>query len=82
MNKSLNHWTEVKTAWLVAELGTLSAAADALGVHRATVLRHVDLLESAVGVKLFQRHAKGYEPTEAGRELINVASLVDEQLNN
>lgn len=80
MDKAFNYWTEVKTAWKVAELGTLSAAGNALGVHRATVQRHVDALEDALGIKLFQRHARGYEPTDAGKELINVASLVDEQL--
>ena len=51
-------------------MGTVSGAAEALGVHHATVIRHVDALEKRLGVKLFQRHARGYTPTEAGRDLL------------
>ena len=47
-------------------MGTVSGAAQALGVHHATVIRHIDALEGRLGVKLFQRHARGYTPTEAG----------------
>jgi PadR family transcriptional regulator AphA len=31
------------------------------------VIRHIDAIEARLGVKLFQRHARGYTPTEAGR---------------
>jgi DNA-binding transcriptional LysR family regulator len=57
----------------VARLGTVSGAAEVLGVHHATVIRHIDALERRLGVKLFQRHARGYTPTEAGRDLLKVA---------
>jgi DNA-binding transcriptional LysR family regulator len=67
------NWDEVRTAWQVARLGTVSGAADVLGVHHATVIRHIDALEKRLGAKLFQRHARGYTPTEAGRDLLNVA---------
>lgn len=78
----MDHWTEIRTAFVVAQLGTISAAADALGVHRATVNRHVDLLEQAFGTKLFQRHARGYEPTDAGRDLLDVAGRADEMFSD
>ncbi|MFT4620401.1 MAG: DNA-binding transcriptional LysR family regulator, partial [Polaromonas sp.] len=38
-------WDEIRTAFHVARLGTVSGAADALGVHHATVIRHIDALE-------------------------------------
>ncbi len=76
----MKHWNEVRTAYAVVRLGTVSAAAQALGVHRATVIRHIDLLESSLGARLFQRHARGYTPTEAGRELERVAPAAQEQL--
>lgn len=66
-------WDEIRTAWQVARLGTVSGAADALGVHHATVIRHIDALEGRLGAKLFQRHARGYTATDAGRELLDVA---------
>lgn len=72
-------WSEIKTAYQVAKLGTISAAAESLGVHRATVIRHIDALEAELGQKLFQRHAKGYTPTEVGLDLLQVAKTTDEQ---
>ncbi|MBW7920540.1 MAG: LysR family transcriptional regulator [Rubellimicrobium sp.] len=75
----MDNWDEIRTAYQVARLGTVSGAADALGVHHATVIRHVDALESRLGVKLFQRHARGYTATEAGRDLLQVAQVTDDQ---
>ena len=75
----MESWDEIRTAYHVARLGTVSGAAEALGVHHATVIRHVDALEARLGVKLFQRHARGYTPTEAGEDLLRVAQATDEQ---
>ena len=72
-------WDEIRTAYQVARLGTVSGAADVLGVHHATVIRHIDALEKRLGTKLFQRHARGYTPTESGRELLKVAQTTEEQ---
>ena len=77
----MNEWNEIQTAYEVARLGTLSAAADELGVHRATVLRHIDALEGRLGVKLFIRNAKGYLPTDSGKDLLRVAQATNEQFN-
>lgn len=75
----VKNWNEIRTAAQVAKLGTVSAAAAALGVHRATVIRHVETLEEALGGKLFQRHARGYTPTEAGDDLLRVAQATNDQ---
>ncbi|MEP3442178.1 MAG: LysR family transcriptional regulator [Sulfitobacter sp.] len=77
----MESWDEVRTAYQVARRGTVSGAAEALGVHHATVIRHIDALEARLGVKLFQRHARGYTPTEAGEDLLRVAQATDDQLN-
>src|SRR5210317_620204 len=77
----MDNWDEVRTAYQVARLGTVSGAADVLGVHHATVIRHIDALEKRLGVKLFQRHARGYTPTEAGADLLRVAQATDDQFN-
>lgn len=60
-------------------MGTVSGAADVLGVHHATVIRHIDALEARLGTKLFQRHARGYTATEAGHDLLQVAQATDDQ---
>jgi DNA-binding transcriptional LysR family regulator len=75
----LDSWDEVRTAWQVARLGTVSGAAEALGVHHATVIRHIDALERRLGARLFQRHSRGYTPTEAGRDLLKVAETAADQ---
>lgn len=77
--RSMNNWDEIRTAFQVARLGTVSGAAEQLGVHHATVIRHIDALEQRLGVKLFQRHARGYTATEAGRDLLQVAQATDDQ---
>ncbi|EIE50181.1 DNA-binding transcriptional LysR family regulator [Salipiger aestuarii] len=75
----MTNWDEIRTAFQVARIGTVSGAAEVLGVHHATVIRHIDALEQRMGVKLFQRHARGYIPTEAGRDLARVAQTTDDQ---
>lgn len=75
----MDNWDEIRTAFEVAQVGTVSGAAEKLGVHHATVIRHIDALEQRLGVKLFQRHARGYTPTEAGQDLMQVATATDDQ---
>jgi DNA-binding transcriptional LysR family regulator len=75
----MDNWDEIRTAYQVARLGTVSGAADVLGVHHATVIRHIDALEKQLGTKLFQRHARGYTATEAGVDLLSVAQATDDQ---
>jgi DNA-binding transcriptional LysR family regulator len=75
----MENWDEIRTAFQVARLGTVSGAAEVLGVHHATVIRHIDALEKRLGAKLFQRHARGYTPTESGRDLLAVAQTTEEQ---
>ena len=75
----MDNWDEIRTAYQVARNGTVSGAAEILGVHHATVIRHIDALEGRLGVKLFQRHARGYSATEAGVDLLQVAQTTDDQ---
>lgn len=75
----MDNWDEIRTAFQVARMGTVSGAAEVLGVHHATVIRHIDALEGRLGVRLFQRHARGYTATEAGQDLLRVAQTTDDQ---
>ena len=77
----MDNWDEIRTAYQVARLGTVSGAAEVLGVHHATVIRHIDALEKRLGVKLFQRHTRGYTATEAGQDLLRVAQATDDQFS-
>ncbi len=73
------NWDEVRTAYQVARIGTVSGAAEVLGVHHATVIRHIDALEARLGTKLFQRHPRGYTATEPGLELLKIAQATEDQ---
>jgi DNA-binding transcriptional LysR family regulator len=75
----MDNWDEIRTAYQVARMGTVSGAAEVLGVHHATVIRHIDALETSLGAKLFQRHARGYTATEAGQDLLSIAGVADDQ---
>jgi DNA-binding transcriptional LysR family regulator len=77
----VDNWDEIRTAYHVARLGTVSGAAEVLGVHHATVIRHIDALEGRLGAKLFQRHPRGYTATEAGIDLLKVAQTTDDQFS-
>lgn len=77
----MHKWMEIHSAYQVAKAGTVSGAADTLGIHRATVMRHIDSLEVAFGTKLFHRHAKGYTPTEIGRALFSIADQSNQKFD-
>lgn len=77
----MKNWDELRTAYEVAKHGTVTAAAEALNIHRATVLRHIDSLEDELGTKLFQRHGRGYTPTETGKDLLQVAGLAEAEFS-
>lgn len=74
-------WNHIHYALAVARAGTLSGAADQLGVSHSTVLRRVDALEKSLRTRLFHRHARGYVPTEAGRLLMSAAENMQDQLD-
>ncbi len=74
-----DNWDEIRTAFQVARVGTVSGAAEVLGVHHATVIRHIDALEGRLRVKLFQRHPRGYTPTEAGQYLLAAGQTAEDQ---
>ena len=63
-------WDDYRTAYTVAIEGSLSQAAKLLNVNHATVLRHINRLEQSLGLKLFIRHQRGYQLTDAGRVMI------------
>lgn len=63
-------WDHWRSFAAVAEHGSLSAAARALGLTQPTLSRHVDLLEEALGAKLFLRAPQGTDLTDLGHDLL------------
>jgi DNA-binding transcriptional LysR family regulator len=58
-------WNLAQSFLAVMRGGSLSAAARSLGTAQATVRRHVEALEQAIGAALFVRTQSGLLPTEA-----------------
>ena len=66
-------WNQARAFLVAAELGTFTAAAEALGVTQPTVGRQVTALEEELGVTLFERGHGRLELTLAGLELLEQA---------
>ena len=67
-------FTQLRTFALVAELGSLRAAADALGVSEPAVSAAVAALRTDLGDPLFRRTGVGITLTPGGRALAGRAS--------
>ena len=63
-------WDDLRFITALAEHGSLSRTARALGVDHTTVGRHVDTAEQALGVRLFTRSQSGYALTQDGARLL------------
>lgn len=59
---------------------TLAAAAEKLGVDLSTVFRRLNALEARLQVRLFDRSARGYQPTAAGERAAGAAERVETEL--
>lgn len=81
MKTQITDWNDIHVAYQVARLGTLSAAAEFLGVHHSTILRRVNALEERLKTRLFHRHARGYSLTEAGKLLLNTAQGTQDEFD-
>lgn len=63
------NWEWYRTFLKVLETGSLSAAGREMGLTQPTVGRHIENLESTLGLKLFVRSFDGFSPTDAALEL-------------
>jgi len=70
MMKQEPGWELYRTFLEVMRDGSLSGAARKLGLTQPTVGRHVDALESAIGVSLFTRSQRGLNATAAALDLL------------
>lgn len=69
-------WDKLKTFHAAARAGSLTKAAETLGLSQSAVSRQIAALEEALGVTLFHRHARGLIPTEPGNLLFAAAEEI------
>ncbi|TMV13656.1 LysR family transcriptional regulator [Arenibacterium halophilum] len=72
-----SNWDNLRYVLTVAEHGSLSAAARALGVNHATVLRRVSAFEDDHGGAVFEKTATGYRVIPDRERVIEAAREVE-----
>jgi DNA-binding transcriptional LysR family regulator len=66
----------LRHAQALAEHGSFSRAAEALGIAQPSLSRGIKELEERVGLRLFNRSRSGHEPTDFGRVFLQHAGHV------
>ncbi|MBL4835966.1 MAG: LysR family transcriptional regulator [Kordiimonadaceae bacterium] len=66
-------WDDLKYFLVMAEQGSLSAAAKKLNISQPTLSRHLTALENAAGASVFIRTRSGLEKTGLGEQMMRYA---------
>lgn len=70
-------WDNLKVVLAISRTGSLTAAAQHLGVDQSTAGRRLNAFEAELGVILFTRSKAGFVPTEAGMVTIARAEEIE-----
>lgn len=73
-------WDRLRIFRVVAEEGNLTHAGETLRLSQSAISRQIGALENSLGVKLFQRHARGLVLTGEGKMLQRTAREVFERI--
>lgn len=63
-------WDRLRVFLTVADIGSFTRAGRELGLSQSAISRQIGALEAALGVSLFNRHARGLVLTEQGEDLL------------
>jgi DNA-binding transcriptional LysR family regulator len=74
------NWDNLRYVLMVANKGSISAAARELGVNRSTVLRRIDRFQEDLDCHIFKRSAEGYALTLEAEKMISAAREVEATL--
>lgn len=74
-------WADMPFLLSVCEAGSLAGAARIMGVNHSTVFRRIEAVEARLGVRLFERLARGYVMTPAGERFYERAILLCEGMD-
>lgn len=72
--------SQLRTLIQVADLGSLSKAADRMRIAQPALSRQIRMLEDELGTRLFVRHGRGMTVTEQGRTVLSHASHIMREL--
>jgi DNA-binding transcriptional LysR family regulator len=74
------NWDNLRYVLMVANKGSISAAARELEVNRSTVLRRIDTFQQNLNCRIFDRGARGYVLTAEAEKMIDAAREVESTL--
>ena len=72
----MDRWTEIELFVQVAEAGSLSRAAETLGLSNAAASRHLASLEARLGARLVERNTRRLYLTDTGQEFFTRAKTI------
>lgn len=73
--------SQLRTLIHVADLGSLSKAADRMHIAQPALSRQIRLLEEELGISLFARHGRGMLITEQGQKVLQHATRILAELD-
>jgi len=74
------NWDNLRYVLMVANKGSIAAAARELEVNRTTVLRRIDKFQKNLNCRIFDRSKTGYVLTPEAEKMINAAREVEDTL--
>ena len=74
-------WDNLKVALAISRMGSLTQAAQMLGIDQSTAGRRLSALEGDLGVILFVRSKTGFAMTDAGEAAISQAVEVERRID-
>ena len=74
------NWDNLRYVLMVANKGSIAAAARELEVNRTTVLRRINLFQENLNCRIFERGDAGYVLTPEAEKMINAAREVEDTL--
>ena len=81
MSQSRIDWDKLRVFKVVAEMGSMTAAAARLNESPPTVSRKMDELEKFLSSKLFTRSTRGMELTETGKIVLRYSRQMEDAAN-
>jgi len=72
-------WSDIRVFLAVAREGSLSGAAQRLGMSQPTMGRRIRALEDSTGQRLFQRGREGFQLTDEGSSVLLHAERMEEE---
>ena len=74
------NWDDLKVLLALNRERSSRKAANRLGISNTTIIRRLELLEEAVGARLFDRTPDGFQATSVGEQLVKTAIEVEDKI--